>query len=75
MLPFEQGAMMYLRFRRRRHFGRVGPRIQPVPGSVDMVEVRLRGLDAVARDKLVQTLAMQDVENREGAPSRAHFFH
>jgi hypothetical protein len=57
-------------------FHRVGPWVQPVPGSVHVIELGLgKPLDAVARDKFFQALAMQDIEDRERPPSGAHFVH
>ena len=41
MLPFEQGAMMYFVFRRVKPFDHVGPRLEPVPGAVHVLDVGL----------------------------------
>src|SRR5262245_42638852 len=47
-----------------------------MPGAVHMVDIGFgKSLDAVARDQLDQALAMQDVEQRERTPPRAHFVH
>src|SRR5215831_6460396 len=55
---------------------RVGPRIEPMPGAVEMIDLRLRkALDAELDQERVEALAMEIVELRPRAPAAADLVH